>query len=119
MKPFIPSGFQVLSSPNYQWVILDRVEVHSVRDLCVRLNHLIQSLGYQVEDWGVNPIFIVNPGGWVMPQDQERIRDWLGRQAGCKYVRTQRDGNQRQHTMQLGILHESQAHIALSILRIL
>lgn len=118
MKSFMPSGFQVLSSPDYQWVILDRIEASSVRDLCVRLNHLIQTLGYEVEDWGVNPIFIVNPDGWVMPQDQERIRDWLGRQEGCKYVRTRRDRNQRQHTMQIGILHESQAHIALSNLRI-
>ena len=118
MKPLIPSGFQVLSSPDYQWVILDRVEDSSLRDLCMRLNHFIQSLGYQVEDWGVNPIFIVNPGGWVMPQDQERIKDWLGRQEECKYVRTQRDKNQRQDTMQLGILNESQAHIALSMLHI-
>lgn len=113
MKQNTPPGFQVLSSPGYQWVILDSTDVSALRDLCIRLNHFIQSFGYKVQDWRVNPIVIVNVGGWVLPGDQVTMRDWLMRQEGCKYVRTQRDKNLHPHTMQLGILHESQVPIDL------
>lgn len=109
----LPDGFRILSSPSYEWVLRNSITAGDLTDLCTRLNLLIGSFGYQVEDWNTNPIFIMNPGGWVLPTDQKYIHDWMLSQVGCKYVRTVRDKNSRTEAMHLSILDESKKPIAL------
>ena len=99
-------------------MILDKVDTQAMRAVLLRLNRYIKSLGYQVKDWSVNPIFIIKPDGWVMPQDQELIRDWLMRQEECRYVRTQRDKNRRLSTMHIEIVHQSKVPVELAKLHI-
>jgi len=114
MKNNATDGYRILSSPAYQWVVLDSVGAEDLRTLLRRFNFLIESFGYQVEAWDTNPIYIVNPGDWVMPTDQKCIHDWMLRQVGCKFVRTERDKNLRTEAMQLAILNESRKPIDLS-----
>lgn len=118
MRKSLPPGFQIVSSPGYQLVILNRVSKSELRDMCQRMDHFIKSMGYLVEDWSVNPIFIVNPGSWVPPCDQKQVEDWVLQQAACKYLRTQRDKNQRHEAMRLEFWNEVRAHIDMRELEI-
>ena len=118
MQQTLPPGFQVLSSPAYQAVILNAVSKVELKALCNQLDQYIKSYGYQVEDWSTNPVFIVNPGGWVLPSVQRRIVDWVLEHSECKYLRTVRDKNMRLETMRLEILNEARAAIDLRELQI-
>ena len=118
MQKTLPSGFQIVSSPGYQVVILSEVSKSELRAMCLRLDHFIKSMDYQVEDWSANPIFIMNPGSWVPPCDQRKIEDWVLQQAACKYLRTQRDKNQRHEAMRLEFWNEFRAHIDMRELEI-
>ena len=118
MQKSLPSGFQVLSSPGYQVVVLNEVSKTELINICKRLDQYVKTFGYGVENWGVNPIFIVNPGGWVLPVDQRQIEDWILGQAECKYLRTVREKNQRLDTMRLEFLNEARGVIDFSEMQI-
>ena len=53
MHQTMPPGFQVLSSPAFQVVILNAVTKAELKALCNQLDQHIKSSGYQVEDWSV------------------------------------------------------------------
>jgi hypothetical protein len=118
MQQTVPPGFQVLSSPAYQAVILNAVSKVELKALCNQLDQHIKSYGYQVEDWSTNPVFIVNPGGWVLPSVQRHIVDWVLEHSECKYLRTVRGKNMRLETMRLEFLNEGRVAIDLRELQI-
>lgn len=112
-------GFQVLASPAYKAVIFNHTGTHELGNLCRRMNSMIEEMGYHVEDWHANPFYIVKPGGWVQPMDQESIKDWLGLQFSCKYMFTERDKNDRKQTMVLWLVDEARNPIDLDRIQIL
>jgi hypothetical protein len=118
MRQTLPPGFQVISSPGYQVVILNSVSKVELGKLCSQLDQHIKNYGYQVEDWTANPVFILKNGGWVLPCDQRQIVDWVLEQSACKYLRTERDKNMRLETMRLEFLNEGRVAIDLRELQI-
>ena len=119
MEPTVQSGFQVVASPAYKIVIFNAISAYEIGILCRRLNATVTAMGYRVEDWCANPLFIVCPAGWVLPVDQEAIKEWLGRQSLCKYLITERDKNGRRQTMVLWLLDEALNPIDLHGIQIL
>lgn len=113
MEPTVQSGFQVVASPAYKVVIFNAISTYEIGSLCRRLNATVTAMGYRVEDWRANPLFIVSHTGWVQPADQEAIKEWVGQQAWCKYLITERDKNDRKQTMVLWLLDEARNPIDL------
>ncbi|WP_342616743.1 hypothetical protein [Rhodoferax sp. GW822-FHT02A01] len=114
-----PPGFQILISPGYQAVFLHSVPPHTLRANCLELNQFIESLGYQVEDWNANPIYIISPvHHWVLPDHQEQIKRFIGLTPGCKYTRCNGGENPRVEACQLGFLDDRKRFIDLAALDI-